>query len=266
MGYFSKQLKGYGIPGTVFSGPHCLPRQTMIQRKKYNFDTDHAWHCVGPDLRPTCLLRLSAMIPAVKGGAFVSKTPYTNYINDQTKQNRNKIKGTSGAKGSFLNVLWKWKSLISVSFIFMGCLRKMWWNQQSPTPPPSPHTHTHTRIFIIWTVHIQNPLFRNPGSAIVYSATTIISPGCFSLSSCCHVIVFSASSSRCRGLVSLPGYTHFIDFLMRIRFPRQHTNLLFMCLLVEFLRPVTYSTVFFVSLEPLIWPLLSQCQRTIFKF
>ena len=68
-------------------------------------------------------------------------------------------------------------------------------------------------------------------------------------------------------IVAIPGYTHFIDFLMRIRFPRQHTNLLFMCLLVEFSCPVIYATVFFVSsIDINITVHERKCQRTIFNF
>ena len=74
-GILFKHLKVYGIPGTLLPGPHCLPRQKNdLQRKKYNFDRDHAWHCVGPYLSPTCLLlkviRYDTSSQRVKVGHF----------------------------------------------------------------------------------------------------------------------------------------------------------------------------------------------------
>ena len=72
MGYFSKQLKGYGIPGTLLPGPHCQDKNDL-QRKKYNFDTDHAWHCIGPDLSSTCLLSYDTSSQRVKVGHLFPK-------------------------------------------------------------------------------------------------------------------------------------------------------------------------------------------------
>ena len=65
MGYFSKYLKEYGIPGTPILGLNVIRSDPylIIKKRKKNMttiraDPDQAGRFVGPDLGPSCLQKL----------------------------------------------------------------------------------------------------------------------------------------------------------------------------------------------------------------